>query len=161
MLPPPPLPGACLTPWMMPAGAPPTGVSNASEGRGRPVLTELAVFYSREENMSRLSNHHPLRTAQKAEEKSTAPTPIKPLRPLGDAGLAVWKRFTREYELTGGAAVEIVQLACEAIDRAEACAAQIATDGLMISDNRGRRDNPLLKAELAARAFAARALHRL
>src|SRR5262245_23783286 len=112
--------------------------------------------------MSRLSNHWPRRsTAQNAEDKSPASILTKPVRPLGDAGLAVWRRFVRQYQIEGGAAAEIVQLACEAIDRAEACTEQIKADGLMIADNRGRRDNPLLKTELAARAFAARTLHRL
>jgi hypothetical protein len=74
----------------------------------------------------------------------------------------LWRRIAKEYEITGGAAFDLLALAAEAIDRAEGAAARIAADGLMIADGKGAaREHPLIRHELAARAFAARTLMRL
>jgi hypothetical protein len=54
-----------------------------------------------------------------------------------------------------------VDLAAEALDRAEACRERIDRDGEMISTKGGMRKNPLLKSELASRAFVVRTLARL
>ena len=50
---------------------------------------------------------------------------------------------------------------CAAADRAEECAEAIDRDGPMIRTQNGLRDHPLLKLELASRAFVVRSLHRL
>jgi len=54
-----------------------------------------------------------------------------------------------------------VDLAAEALDRAEVCRERIDRDGEMISTKGGMRKNPLLKSELASRAFVVRTLARL
>jgi hypothetical protein len=82
---------------------------------------------------------------------------VDPPRPLGEHGLALWQRVATEYDIDSSSALEQLVLACATLDRAEACAAQIAIDGLMLDG----RENPLIKHELAARAFVARTLQRL
>jgi hypothetical protein len=53
-------------------------------------------------------------------------------------------------------------LACESLDRVEALRSQIDKQGEFVTDSKGnRRDNPLLRHELAGRAFIAKALARL
>ena len=52
--------------------------------------------------------------------------------------------------------------ACAALDRSEECAAAIARDGVTMRLKAGlSKDHPLLKHELAARAFVVRTLGRL
>jgi len=89
--------------------------------------------------------------------KPQAPAVVKPPRKLGEHGAALWKSITVEYHIDSAGVVEQLAQACQALDRAEACAAQIAKDGVMFED----RDHPLIKHELAARAFVNRTLQRL
>ena len=57
---------------------------------------------------------------------------------------------------------ELLLLACQALDRAEALREQIDEEGEIVSDTRGnRRDHPGLKHELQNRSFIAKALARL
>ena len=81
-----------------------------------------------------------------------------PPRPLGEAGLSLWNRIQTEYLIVDSGGVEMLTLAAEALDRAAELRAQIDADGLM---NQHGRENPLLKHELAARAFVSRTLQRL
>jgi hypothetical protein len=55
----------------------------------------------------------------------------------------------------------LLTLACQSLDRAESCRAEIDRDGEIIRSKTGTKEHPLLKHELAARAFVARTLHRL
>ena len=50
---------------------------------------------------------------------------------------------------------------CAAADRAEALRTQIDQDGEVITTRMGKKDNPLLKHEIAARSFVVRTLSRL
>jgi hypothetical protein len=50
---------------------------------------------------------------------------------------------------------------CAAADRAEALRTQIDQDGEVITTRMGKKDNPLLKHEIAARSFVCRTLSRL
>ena len=81
-----------------------------------------------------------------------------PPRPLGEAGQSLWDRIQTEYNVVDSGGIEMLTLACEALDRAAELRAQIDADGLM---NQHGRENPLLKHELAARAFVSRTLQRL
>ena len=87
---------------------------------------------------------------------------ILPPRPLGDAGQDLWDRVQSEYAVVDAGGIELLCLACAALDRAEGCAARIEADGLVISSANGSaRDHVLLRHEIANRALAARLLQRL
>jgi hypothetical protein len=86
---------------------------------------------------------------------------IKCSRKLGKPGAALWRDTMHEYEISDSAGLEMLALACQQLDRAEACAARIDRDGLMVSTRHGPKEHPLLKAELSARSFVVRTLARL
>ena len=56
---------------------------------------------------------------------------------------------------------ELLNLACEALDRAESLRQQIQRDGEVIATRMGIRDHPALKHELANRSFVSKTLVRL
>jgi hypothetical protein len=84
-----------------------------------------------------------------------------PPRKLGEAGLSLWNRVQSEYRICDVGGQELLAQACLAADRAEALAAQIDADGERIVTKTGIKDHPLLKHELAARAFIVKTLQRL
>jgi hypothetical protein len=84
-----------------------------------------------------------------------------PPRNLGVHGRSLWDRIQREYDVTDCGGIEMLALAAQALDRAESCREQIDRDGEMIRTKGGARENPLLKSELASRAFVVRTLARL
>jgi phage terminase small subunit len=84
-----------------------------------------------------------------------------PPRALGKAGQALWDRVLADFDVADAAGVELLTLACEATDRAESLRRQIDETGEIIHTRSGLRDNPLLRHELAARAFVTRTLCRL
>jgi hypothetical protein len=75
--------------------------------------------------------------------------------------MSLWTDITAAYELNDRASSEALFQACCAADRAAACRVQIDQDGEVIKGKGGVRDHPLLKHELAARAFVVRTLGRL
>lgn len=85
----------------------------------------------------------------------------QPSRPLAEHGRALWDSIQRDYCIGDAGGVELLALACQELDRAEALAAQIDRDGLTLRTKSGWRANPLLREELSARAFVARTLQRL
>jgi hypothetical protein len=85
----------------------------------------------------------------------------KPPRKLGRHGMALWQRITNEYGVEDAGGVEMLAQGCAALDRAEACGAQIEKDGEMLRTKTGLKEHPLLKHELAARSFVVRTLQRL
>ena len=91
----------------------------------------------------------------------TSPNRSAPPRPLGKHGLQLWKTVTGEYAIEDCGSVEMLTQACAALDRAESCRALIDANGEVIRSKPGMRDHPLLKHELAARAFVVRTLARL
>jgi hypothetical protein len=93
--------------------------------------------------------------------KLTKPKLPEPPRPLGDVGLALWREVTRNYMFADPASIECLFQACSATDRAERCRVIIDQDGEMIAAKEGVRSHPLLRDELANRAFAVRALSQL
>ena len=87
----------------------------------------------------------------------------QPMPPdLGVYGKSLWSRVMAEYDLQDVGGVELLRQACRALDRAESCRAIINKDGEVIRVKHGPpREHPLLKHELANRAFVARTLSRL
>ena len=92
---------------------------------------------------------------------TTPPDRVASPRDLGEHGLSLWRSVTSEYQLEDAGGVAMLALACQALDRAEACRAQIDEDGEMLRTKTGMRENPLLKSELANRAFVVRTLAKL
>jgi hypothetical protein len=89
-----------------------------------------------------------------------ATVPDPPMK-LGQAGLSLWRDVLAAYEFGDRASYETLGQACAAADRAAEMAAQIDQDGVAIRTKTGLRDHPLLKHELASRAFVCRSLARL
>jgi hypothetical protein len=86
---------------------------------------------------------------------------VKPLRKLGKPGANLWRSVMSEFEISDAAGLEMLTMACEQLDRAQDCREQIDRDGLMFKTKSGPKNHPLLKDELAARAFVCRTLQRL
>jgi hypothetical protein len=84
-----------------------------------------------------------------------------PPRPLGRHGTELWQRITTEFVIEDASGIELLTLACEALDRAQNCSEQIAETGELLKVKNGFRENPLCKVELANRAFITRTLARL
>jgi hypothetical protein len=88
-------------------------------------------------------------------------TGIKPPRPLGQHGMALWCRVNADYSIEDVGGLELLALACSSLDRAEALAGRIANDGEIIYVRGVPRAHPALKEELACKAFVVRTLQRL
>jgi hypothetical protein len=85
-----------------------------------------------------------------------------PSRPLGDPGLALWNRVTAEYAIEDVAGRELLTLACQSLDRAEALREAIDRDGEFLMLRTGAmREHPGIKPELANRAFVVKTLGKL
>ena len=85
----------------------------------------------------------------------------EPPQNLTEHGLSLWAAVMSEYDLQDTGGREMLRQACSALDRAEACAEHIRRDGEVVHTRNGPKDHPLIKHELAARAFCVRTLHRL
>jgi len=84
-----------------------------------------------------------------------------PPRPLGKDGMAMWTHIQGEYSVTDSGGMQMLHLACAAIDRIGELAARIADDGVVLRSKAGVKAHPLLRDEMAAFAFVCRTLHRL
>ena len=85
-----------------------------------------------------------------------------PPRKLGPAGQSLWDRIQAEFAITDVGGVELLCLACQALDRAEALADAIARDGEVIHSRTGvPKTHPAVKDELACRAFVSKMLQKL
>src|SRR5262245_28283169 len=60
--------------------------------------------------------------------------PLPPRR-LGVHGMALWANIQKDYGIIDSGGCEYLCLACQALDRAEACRAQIEVDGQTIEVN--------------------------
>lgn len=90
-----------------------------------------------------------------------AATAIDQSRTFGEAGSKLWHRITTDFTIEDEAGRELLAQACRALDRAEACRQAIERDGEVVRGRYGLREHPLLRTELASRAFLARTLARL
>jgi hypothetical protein len=88
-------------------------------------------------------------------------TATNPPRPLGTHGRSLWNRIMSTYNIADSGGIELLCLACQALDRAEDLCALIAAEGAVISVRGIPKEHPAVKAELANRAFVARTLARL
>ena len=92
---------------------------------------------------------------------SSIANPLAPPATLGKTGAELWRTIMSEYAIEDGGGRQILLQSCAAADRAAECASLIARDGLTVRSPHGPKDHPLLKHELAARAFVVRSLHKL
>jgi hypothetical protein len=90
-----------------------------------------------------------------------APTASQPPRNLGEPGLSLWTRILSEYQIEDCGGLEMLALACQALDRAEGLRGEIQRDGEVLRLGGTIKDHPALKHELANRAFVVRTLVRL
>ena len=95
--------------------------------------------------------------APMAKHSKTPPPP----RPLGKHGAALWASIHAAYRIDDAGGIEMLAQACAELDAAEDYASHIKKDGAVIRTNGGIKDHPLIKHELAARAFVVRTLQRL
>jgi hypothetical protein len=86
---------------------------------------------------------------------------LEPPRTLGKVGLNLWNRITSAYAIDDEGGREMLAQCCAAADRAESLRTQIDKDGEVILTKMGKKDNPLLKHEIAVRSFVVRTLSRL
>jgi hypothetical protein len=91
----------------------------------------------------------------------SASSKLEPPRTLGKVGLSLWNRITSAYDIADEGGREMLAQCCAAADRAESLRDQIDQDGEVILTKQGKKDNPLLKHEIAARSFVCRTLTRL
>src|SRR5262249_17224411 len=86
-----------------------------------------------------------------------------PQRPLGKHGMALWNSIMDEYQISDSGGIELLCLACQALDRAEECRELIdhAGVGSIHSETGVVRSNPMLRDELANRAFVTKCIERL
>ena len=85
-----------------------------------------------------------------------------PPRELGQHGRKLWDEVQAAYGISDRGGVELLAQACAALDRTEALAGAIATDGAIVYTRTGvPKSHPGCKDELACRAFVVRTLERL
>ena len=85
----------------------------------------------------------------------------EPPRTLGDHGKNLWNRIVSEYDVSDAGGRELLLLACQSLDRAEALREQIDREGEVQKIKGVLRDHPALKHELQNRSFIAKALARM
>ena len=88
-------------------------------------------------------------------------TVIEPPKTLGPAGSRLWRAILTQYDIRDAGGLAILEDACAARDSANGSAEIIAAEGRMIRTQNGRREHPLIKLEIAARALTAKLLQRL
>ena len=93
--------------------------------------------------------------------RQTSATDDAPPRTLGHHGMSLWARINSEYSIEDAGGRELLTLACQHLDRAEALRQQIDAEGEVVQTRNGPKDHPALRHELQARAFVAKTLLRL
>jgi hypothetical protein len=93
---------------------------------------------------------------------SHPPTDPDPPSTLAEPGRDLWRRLTAAYDFRDEGGKELLTQLCASTDRAESCRAQIDRDGeLLVVKGGAFREHPLLRTELACRAFISRTIMRL
>jgi len=82
-------------------------------------------------------------------------------RKLGKHGSILWRDVMAEYQIEDVGGLELLASACQQLDRAERCRETIDRDGEMVRGKTGPREHPLLRNELASRAFVVKTLRAL
>jgi hypothetical protein len=92
----------------------------------------------------------------------SGPSPVGHDAPaLGKAGAALWRKLTSEFVIDDAAGLVMLAQICAATDRLVGYQEAIERDGLLVRTKQGPKEHPLLKLELATRAFVMRGLARL
>ena len=78
---------------------------------------------------------------------SSIANPLAPPAALGKAGADLWRAIMAEYDIDDSGGRQILLQSCAAADR--------------VHSPHGPKDHPLIRHELAARAFIVRSLHKL
>jgi hypothetical protein len=91
----------------------------------------------------------------------SALTVLSPPSTLGEAGNNLWRAIMAEYDIRDSGGREMLRQICEATDSVDEFSRVIAHDGPVVRTKAGPKDHPLIKHQLAARAFVVRSLHRL
>jgi hypothetical protein len=97
----------------------------------------------------------------KVVRSARSATGNEPPRSLDNHGRSLWNRIVNEYDVSDAGGRELLLLACQALDRAEALRAQIDAEGEVQKVKGVLRDHPALKHELQNRSFVAKALDRM
>ena len=87
-----------------------------------------------------------------------------PPRPLGKAGMGLWRSVLSEFTIDDSSGIEMLCQACGALDRVESLRAIVERDGEMIAtrlDGPKYKIHPALREELANRSFVCKTLQRL
>jgi hypothetical protein len=85
-----------------------------------------------------------------------------PPRPLGVHGQHLWQAIEVEFDIQDTASLELLCLACQALDRAESLRESIDRDGDVIRSADGTpKPHPALKDELNNRVFVRQTLRAL
>jgi phage terminase small subunit len=92
---------------------------------------------------------------------ASASDPDAPPVVLGKVGQTLWRKIMREYQIVDSGGLALLEQACSAMDDVATDAAIIRKDGRVIWTKGGAKEHPLLKHQLASRAFATRTLVRL
>src|SRR5262249_58634761 len=85
-------------------------------------------------------------------------TQSKPNRKLAPSGAKLWSNITDEFDISDAPGIEMLTLACQALDRAESLREKIDRDGEIVETEKGQREHPCLKSELQNRSFVVRTL---
>ncbi len=88
-------------------------------------------------------------------------TRLAPPRKLGKIGQSLWQTIQSEYCISDSGGIELLMQVCGASDRLDSIGSRIASDGEVIRTKTGLRAHPLLREEVALRAFIARTIERL
>jgi hypothetical protein len=80
---------------------------------------------------------------------------------LGEHGRRLWAAVHEQYDISDAGGIEMLRQACAAADRAERCREIIDEQGELLTARGQVRSHPLLRDELANRAFVTRAIGRL
>jgi Phage terminase, small subunit len=88
-------------------------------------------------------------------------TGVQPPRKLGQPGRSLWNRVMSEYDIQDCGGIEMMTLACEALDRIAVLRGEVERDGAVIRTRGMIKDHPALKHIEAAEAFVVRTLARL
>jgi hypothetical protein len=73
----------------------------------------------------------------------------------------LWERIVAEYDLSDAGGAELLTLACQSLDRAEALREIIDAEGEVITIRGVPKAHPAIRDELNCRSFIAKSLTRL
>ena len=88
-------------------------------------------------------------------------SPLKPPRPLGVDGQALWNRFSGAYAFDDVAGSELLCQIAEAADLLGQLMAQVAETGPLNSNPGTLKSNPAVKDIVSVRGFISRSIHKL